>query len=104
MRRALPQAGVEVLTPDFKGDRGALATVLAAEPDVFNHNIETVPRLFPPAAAAGALPAEPRRARGRARDPARRATKSGLMVGLGETDEEVLAVLARPARERASTS
>ncbi len=46
VRRALPQAGVEVLTPDFKGDRRALAAVLAAAPTVFNHNIETVPRLF----------------------------------------------------------
>jgi len=93
VRRALPQAGVEVLTPDFKGDRGALAKVLAAEPTVFNHNIETVPRLF------GRL-----RPQGRYRlsldvlEAARAirpgvATKSGLMLGLGETDAEVLEVL-----------
>ena len=93
VRRALPQAGVEVLTPDFKGDRGALATVLAAEPTVFNHNIETVPRLF------GRL-----RPQGRYRlslgvlEAARAIrpgvpTKSGLMLGLGETDAEVLEVL-----------
>ncbi|HEX6739140.1 MAG TPA: lipoyl synthase, partial [Vicinamibacteria bacterium] len=47
VRRRLPGARVEVLTPDFKGDPEALAAVLAAQPDVFNHNIETVPRLFP---------------------------------------------------------
>ena len=47
VRRALPGAGIEVLTPDFKGDREALRAVLEAEPEVFNHNIETVPRLFP---------------------------------------------------------
>ncbi len=94
VRRVLPQAGIEVLTPDFKGDRGALASVLAAEPTVFNHNIETVPRLFRHlrpqgrydlsldvlAAARAMRPGVP--------------TKSGLMLGLGETDAEVLAVLA----------
>jgi lipoic acid synthetase len=93
VRRALPRAGVEVLTPDFKGDRRALATVLEAEPTVFNHNIETVPRLFPRVRPQGSYrlslavlsaartlkPSVP--------------TKSGLMVGLGETDAEVLAVL-----------
>jgi lipoic acid synthetase len=93
VRRALPEAGIEVLTPDFKGDRDALAAVLRAEPSVFNHNIETVPRLF------GRL-----RPQGRYRlsldvlAAARRIrpgvpTKSGLMLGLGETDAEVLDVL-----------
>jgi lipoyl synthase len=94
VRRALPGAGVEVLTPDFKGERTALLAVLEAEPTVFNHNIETVPRLFSRLrpqgryrlsldvlAAAKALRPE-------------QATKSGLMVGLGETDEEVASVLA----------
>ncbi len=47
VRAALPGTAVEVLTPDFKGEREALAAVLAAAPEVFNHNIETVPRLFP---------------------------------------------------------
>jgi lipoic acid synthetase len=93
VRRALPEAGVEVLTPDFKGDRRALATVLEAAPTVFNHNIETVPRLF-----------ERVRPQGRYRlslDVLAEArelgpeipTKSGLMVGLGETDEEIREVL-----------
>ncbi len=67
VRRALPQAGVEVLTPDFKGDRRALATVLAAAPTVFNHNIETVPRLFGRVRPQGRYRLSLERARGRAR-------------------------------------
>ena len=46
VRAALPAAHIEVLTPDFKGDLHALETVLAASPAVFNHNVETVPRLY----------------------------------------------------------
>jgi len=93
VRRALPGAGVEVLTPDFGGDLRALATVLEAAPSVFNHNIETVPRLFP------ALRPQGRYERSlevlaavRSLRPGQ-VTKSGLMVGLGESDEETLAVL-----------
>ncbi len=94
VRRALPDAKVEVLTPDFKGNENALHAVLDAAPDVFNHNIETVPRLFPRLRAQGRY----RRsldvlAAAKAIRPGQ-TTKSGLMVGLGETDEEVLAVLA----------
>jgi lipoic acid synthetase len=93
VRARLPGAGVEVLTPDFKGDLRALDSVLVSEPDVFNHNIETVPRLFPLARPQG----DYRRslellAAAKRRRPAQ-ATKSGLMVGLGEDDAEVLAVL-----------
>jgi lipoic acid synthetase len=94
VRRALPGARVEVLTPDFKGDRAALASLLEAEPDVFNHNIETVPRLFPRLRPQGRyrlsldVLAEARRVR-----PGQ-VTKSGLMVGLGETDAEVVPVLS----------
>ena len=93
VRRALPQARVEVLTPDFCGDRDAVARVLDAGPHVFNHNVETVPRLY-------------RRVRPQAdyRQSldvlafARRysesvLTKSGFMLGLGETEEEVRALL-----------
>ena len=104
-RSACRGAEIEVLTPDFKGDRGALAAVLAAAPDVFNHNIETVPRLFPRVRAAGRLRAQPARCwRAPRRSRPGQVTKSGLMVGLGETDDEILAVLARPARGAASTS
>ncbi len=93
VRRALPQARVEVLTPDFCGDHDAVARVLDAGPHVFNHNVETVPRLY-------------RRVRPQAdyRQSldvlafARRysesvLTKSGFMLGLGEAEEEVRALL-----------
>jgi lipoic acid synthetase len=93
IRERLPDCTIEVLIPDFDGVWPALEVVLAARPDVLNHNIETVPRLF-------------RRFRPRARYRqslellwrARQAdaalvTKSGLMVGAGEHDDEVLAVM-----------
>jgi lipoic acid synthetase len=93
IRRELPKARVEVLTPDFKGDPAALAAVLAARPDVFNHNIETVPRLFPRVRAQGsyALSLEMLAAAKTIRPG--QTTKSGLMLGLGETDDEVQAVM-----------
>ncbi len=93
VRRALPEARVEVLTPDFCGDLEAVARVLDAGPHVFNHNVETVPRLyrrvrpqaqyrqslevlaFAKQTGSGAL------------------TKSGFMVGLGETEGEVRELL-----------
>ncbi len=87
-------AAVEVLTPDFLGDTQAVDTVLSAEPEVYNHNMETVPRLY-------------RKVRGRAsyqrsldllahvkRRRPETVTKSGLMLGLGETIEELFEVLA----------
>jgi lipoic acid synthetase len=93
LRRALPEARVEVLTPDFCGDLDAVARVLDAGPHVFNHNMETVPRLY-------------RRVRPQADyrqslgvlEFARQyrssvLTKSGFMVGLGETEDEVHALL-----------
>jgi len=93
IRRRSPRARVEVLVPDFQGQGTALSSVLAAAPDVFNHNIETVPRLFPRVRPQGRY----RRslemlAAARAMRP-EQPTKSGLMVGLGETDEEIAAVL-----------
>ncbi|MFP4138993.1 MAG: lipoyl synthase [Planctomycetota bacterium] len=97
IRRRLPDARVEVLTPDFQGDQAAIRTVLQAGPDVFNHNVETVRSLYksvrPQAdyrqsldvlAAAGRIGG----ALGK-----RIFTKSGLMVGLGETREEIREVL-----------
>ncbi len=98
IRMRLPRAVIEVLTPDFQGSREALEIVLAARPDVFNHNVETVPRLY----AAVRPEADYGRSLEVLRYAAERApqeglkiwTKSGLMVGLGETDGEVRAVLA----------
>ena len=93
VRRRLPHARVEVLTPDFKGDRASLQAVLDAHPDVFNHNIETVPRLFPVVRPQGGY-ARSLELLALARElrPGQ-VTKSGLMVGLGESDGEVEAVL-----------
>ncbi len=93
LRRELPGAGIEVLTPDFNGNKADLETVLAAGPTIFNHNVETVERLsndirskatyrrsleFLAMAAANNLGIP---------------VKSGLMVGLGETDDEVIKTL-----------
>lgn len=93
VRGRLPEARVEVLTPDFKGDRAALATVLRAAPDVFNHNIETVPRLFARVRAQGSYARSLRVLATVKELRPDQVTKSGLMVGLGETDEEVAGVL-----------
>jgi lipoic acid synthetase len=93
VRRALPAARVEVLTPDFKGDPAALAAVLAAEPDVFNHNIETVPRLFAAVRAQGDYGRSLKVLEAAKGIRPGQATKSGLMVGLGETGGEVMDVL-----------
>jgi lipoic acid synthetase len=125
VRERLPQVVIEVLTPDFRGSRACVETVLAAGPDIFNHNVETVPRLYPavrpeadyrrslavlahakarlaaggtpaavPAAAkqGSSAPAKLRLAAGGT--PAKVYTKSGLMLGLGETAGEVRACLA----------
>src|SRR5687768_6980268 len=93
VRERLPQAEIEVLTPDFKGERASIAAVLDAAPDVFNHNIETVPRLFPLVRAQGDYARSLRvLADARTTRPGQ-VTKSGLMVGLGETDAEIAAVL-----------
>jgi lipoic acid synthetase len=108
VREELPAATVEVLIPDLGGDNAALAAVLAARPDVLNHNVETVARLYPQvrpqARYAGSLQLLARAAAwARKVDPVARArrprplVKTGLMVGLGETTDEVVAVLADAA-------
>ena len=93
IRRRIPGCGVEILIPDFQGNLTAVETVMAARPDVLNHNTETVPRLYRQvrlgaryersldvlAHAKQCAPATP--------------TKSGLMLGLGETAAEVLQVM-----------
>jgi lipoic acid synthetase len=93
LRETLPQARVEVLTPDFKGEEAALRTVLAEEPEVFNHNIEMAPRLFPRLRPQGDYERSLEVLRTLKRLHPAQTTKSGLMVGLGETDREVRAVL-----------
>lgn len=93
IREYLPGCNIEVLIPDFMGDETALHQVLAARPDVLNHNIETVPRIFRrfrPKATYDQSLALLRRAR--ALHPTLR-TKSGMMVGASETIDEVLQVM-----------
>lgn len=93
VRERLPDVRIEVLIPDFQGSETALREVLAASPDVLNHNMETVPRLY--------QAVRPRADYRRSLSLLRRAkelspevmTKSGLMVGLGEQQKEIEAVL-----------
>ncbi len=93
LRRRIPGCKVEVLIPDFRGSDEALEIVLRARPDVLNHNTETVPRLYP-AARRGSRYERSLRLLARSREIAHSIpTKSGLMVGLGETFEEVCHVL-----------
>ena len=91
IRRLVPSCAVEVLIPDFEGNEAALAAVIAEKPDILNHNIETVRRLFPSIRPQGkyerSLTVLDRAKRMGAR------TKSGLIVGMGETNEEVLGVM-----------
>lgn len=94
LRRRIPGVRVEVLIPDFRGSDAALQTVLDAGPDVLNHNTETVPRLYP-VARRGSRYERSLSLLARSREVAPDIpTKSGLMVGLGETLGEVSAVLA----------
>lgn len=91
VRRRCPNTAIEVLIPDFCGNWDALAQVAEAKPDVLNHNIETVPRLY--------LTVRPQGKYERSLELLRRAkeagltTKSGLMMGLGESDDEVRQVM-----------
>lgn len=93
VREAVPGATIEVLTSDFAGDLTDVDTVLAAEPDVFNHNVETVPALYatvrPGARYERSLRVLAHAAASRPDTP----VKSGIMVGLGETEDQVLAVM-----------
>jgi lipoic acid synthetase len=94
IRRRLPGATIEILAPDFNGSAWALETCLAAGPHVFNHNVETVPRLYGVRPGASFLRSLAVLGRARALCPGM-GVKSGLMVGLGETDGEVLRVIER---------
>jgi len=93
IRKASPKTTVEILTPDFLRKDGATEMVIDARPDVFNHNLETVPRLYlnirPGARYFHSLRLLEKV---KQRDPSQ-FTKSGLMVGLGETKEEVMQVM-----------
>lgn len=93
IRERLPECKIEVLIPDFRGDWAALATVLAARPDVLNHNTETVPRLYRQV-RRGALYERSQELLRRAKQlNPRIPTKSGIMVGLGESYDEIIETL-----------
>jgi len=98
IRHRSPETTIEVLTPDFQGDFDAVRTVVEAGPDIFNHNTETVPRLYskirPKAVYANSLALL---AHVKSLAP-HMVTKSGLMVGLGETEDELLEVFRNMRR------
>lgn len=96
VRRSSPGTSVEVLVPDFAGAHASLDAVLDAAPEVLNHNLETVPRLYPRARpGAGFERSLDLLRRAAARGGTDLLVKSGLMVGLGEGRDEIEAVLVR---------
>jgi len=95
IRAAAPGCKVEVLTPDFRGEEMPLARVIAERPDVFNHNVETVPRLYPLARRGSRFLRSCRvLANAKQMGGADVVTKSGLMTGLGESKEELVEAFA----------
>jgi lipoyl synthase len=94
IRHQAPKCKVEVLTPDFRGEEMPLAKVIAARPDVFNHNVEVVPRLYPVARRGSKFDRSCRVLRNaKEMGGGDVITKSGLMVGLGETFDEMVQAL-----------
>jgi len=93
VRERCPGVSIEVLTPDFRRKPGALETVVDARPDVFNHNLETVPRLYRSVRPGASYRASLELLGGAKRRDASLFTKSGIMVGLGEQTPEVLALM-----------
>jgi lipoic acid synthetase len=93
IRSRVPDCKVEVLIPDFRGEWSALETVIAARPDVLNHNTETVPRLYHDVRKGAIYQRSLELLRRAKLLAASMPTKTGLMLGLGETREEVLATM-----------
>ena len=89
IKKRLPECKVEVLTPDFEGNFESLATVVNAGPQTFNHNIETVRRIFPRVRAKGNYDLSLEVLRNVKQISGSMVTKSGIMVGLGETMDEI---------------
>ncbi len=95
VRRQAPECQIEVLTPDFQGQEMPLAKVIAERPDVFNHNVEVVPRLYPIARRGSEFQRSCRvLALAGEMGEGEVVTKSGLMVGLGETHDELVDTFA----------
>ena len=93
IRRRAPGTTIEVLTPDFQGDQDALRTVMDAVPEIFNHNVETIGRLYRRVRPKANLQRSLELLRAAKRMEVRSRTKSGLMVGLGEEMHEVKELL-----------
>jgi lipoic acid synthetase len=93
IRKAAPGTTIEVLTPDFLGKPGSVETVVAARPDVFNHNLETVPRLYPEVRPGARYFASLKLLSEVKALAPEMFTKSGIMVGLGEGRQEVHQVM-----------
>jgi lipoyl synthase len=89
IRRRRADTRIEVLIPDFKGDAAGLQMVLQARPDVLNHNIETVPRLYPQVRPQADYDRSLQLLRNASRYVPAIPVKSGLMLGLGESDQEI---------------
>jgi lipoic acid synthetase len=93
IRRLCPGTGVELLTPDFQGSEEALRDVLESGPDILNHNVETVPRLYREARGGGIYEVSLRVLENVKRLAPHVTSKTGMMLGLGEEREEVLEVM-----------
>jgi len=92
IRARIPDCGIEVLIPDFMGSEAALATVMRARPDILNHNIETIPRLYPQVRPKARYERSLQLLQRAKRMDATVFTKSGIMLGLGEDLDEVVEV------------
>jgi len=93
VKAALPQSTVEVLTPDLGGSEELLAEVLSARPEVFNHNLETVPRLYESVRPGADYARSLSLLECAAQNPGRPVVKSGIMVGMGETRDEIVCLM-----------
>ena len=93
IHQRVPECSVEVLVPDFQGDDDAIRTVLEARPEIYNHNTETVPRLYKRCRPGGRYERVMRIFRFAKTVAPDIPTKSGIILGMGETNEEILAVM-----------
>jgi lipoic acid synthetase len=93
IRQRLPDCSIEVLVPDFQGNEDSIRAVLEAGPDIYNHNTETVPRLYKRARPGGRYPRLLEIFRIAKRIAPHIPTKTGIILGLGETNEEVVQVM-----------
>src|SRR4051812_15006832 len=96
IKQRLPDCSVEVLVPDFQGNEGSIRTVLEAGPDIYNHNTETVPRLYKKCRPGGRYERVMNIFTTAKRLAPHIPTKTGIILGMGETNDEVVAVMRHP--------